>query len=202
MLRYLRDPANAITAGGLLCSALALYLALAGHLDLAVSVALWAVLADHLDGIVAGRTRNRAPDMAKMGKSLDGFADIIYGSVLPAVIIIELGGASYLSLVTAVMLLLTGAIRLSYFANFGLSSDGRFMGVPLSYDIPLLALFFLLRPMFAAETFIFTVMASFLVLAVLHVASIRVRAPNGAMYAAIVLFAVVASGSLLFRSVG
>jgi CDP-diacylglycerol--serine O-phosphatidyltransferase len=202
MLRYLRDPANAITAGGLLCSALALHLALAGHLDLAVSVALWAVLADHLDGIVAGRTRDRAPDMAKMGKSLDGFADMVYGSILPAVIIIELGHTSALSLITGTVLLLAGAIRLSYFANFGLSSDGRFMGVPLSYDIPLLALFFLLRPLFAADIFVVTVTTSFLILAVLHVASIRVRAPNGAMYAAIVLFAVVASGSLFIRSTG
>jgi CDP-diacylglycerol---serine O-phosphatidyltransferase len=202
MLRYLRDPANAITAGGLLCSALALYLALAGHLDLAVSVALWAVLADHLDGIVAGKTPNRAPEMAKMGKSLDGFADMVYGSILPTVIIIELGHTSALSLITGIALLLAGAIRLSYFANFGLSSDGRFMGVPLSYDIPLLALFFLLRPMFAADIFILAVTVSFLILAVLHVASIRVRAPNGAMYAAIVLFAVVASGGLLMRSIG
>lgn len=73
MLRYLVDPANAITTAGLVCSSFSLYLALNGQIALAVAVALWAVLADHLDGVVAGRIPNRHPDMAKMGKSLDGF---------------------------------------------------------------------------------------------------------------------------------
>ncbi|QPB24488.1 CDP-alcohol phosphatidyltransferase family protein [Rhizobium sp. 007] len=202
MLKYLIDPANAITTGGLLCSALSLYLAMAGHLDLAVGAALWAVLADHLDGVVAGRTKNREPNIAKMGKSLDGFGDIIYGAVLPAVIIIQLSQASSLSLATGTALLLAGAIRLSYFANFGLSNDGRFLGVPLSYDIPALALLFLLRPIIPPGNFVVIVNLSFLLLAALHVASIRVKAPNGLMYTAIALFSVIASASLVIRAIG
>ncbi|ASP89700.1 hypothetical protein CDO26_37100 (plasmid) [Sinorhizobium meliloti] len=68
MLRYLIDPANAITTAGLICSLLSLYLALNGQIELAVAVALWAVLADHLDGDVAGRTPHRHPDMAKFSR--------------------------------------------------------------------------------------------------------------------------------------
>ncbi|WP_349535751.1 CDP-alcohol phosphatidyltransferase family protein, partial [Bradyrhizobium pachyrhizi] len=101
MLRYLWDPANAITAAGLVFSSASLFLALSGDLELSVAVALWAVLADHLDGIVATRTPNRDPGVAKMGKSLDGFADIIYGTVLPSAIVIQLSHASILSLATA-----------------------------------------------------------------------------------------------------
>nr|WP_246763589.1 CDP-alcohol phosphatidyltransferase family protein [Rhizobium sp. 007] len=59
MLRYLIDPANAITTAGLLCSSISLYLALNRQIEIAIAVALWAVLADHLDGVVAGRTPNR-----------------------------------------------------------------------------------------------------------------------------------------------
>ncbi|TIU17211.1 MAG: hypothetical protein E5W53_26910, partial [Mesorhizobium sp.] len=94
MLRYLVDPANAITTVGLLCSSIAPYFALAGQIELAVGAALWAVLADHLDGVVARRTRNRSPDMAKMGKSLDGFGYTIYGAILSAIILVQLNSAS------------------------------------------------------------------------------------------------------------
>lgn len=130
MLKYLWDPANAITTGGLLFSSLSLFLALSNRLELSIATALWAVLSDHLDGIVAAHTKHRHPDVAKMGKSLDGFADIMYGAVLPAVILIQLSGASVFALVAGTTLLAAGAIRLSYFANFGRLRDGRFFRGP------------------------------------------------------------------------
>ncbi|PRD43695.1 hypothetical protein C5748_10640 [Phyllobacterium phragmitis] len=199
MLRYLVDPANAITTAGLICSSLSLYLALDGQIELAVAVALWAVLADHLDGVVAGRTANRHPDMAKMGKSLDGFGDLIYGAILPAVLILQLNSVSLLSLFIASALLLAGAVRLSYFANFGKSEDGRFFGVPLSYDIPLLAALVLIQPIVPQETFLPMMNFVFAALAVAHIARIRVPSPNRVMYVAITSFAVVASTLLLQR---
>lgn len=200
MLKYLWDPANAITAGGLLLSSVSLFLLLSQHLDLAVAAALWAVLSDHLDGVVARRTQNRDSHVATMGKSLDGFGDMIYGAVLPAAIVIQLSHASLLALATATALLMAAAIRLSYFANFGKLPDGRFLGVPLSYDIPLLALFFLFQPLIPTEAFAAVVNVCFLLLAIAHVASIRVPSPNTTMYAAISIFAVAASAVLVSRS--
>jgi CDP-diacylglycerol---serine O-phosphatidyltransferase len=199
MLRYLVDPANAITAGGLLFSSSALYLALAGHVELAAAAGLWAVLADHLDGVVAGRTKNRSADMAKMGKSLDGFGDIIYGAILPAVILIEINGASIVAFLVATALLLAGVIRLSYFANFGKSDDGCFYGVPLSYDMPLMAALVLAQPLMPAQTFLWAVNIFFALLAAAHVAAIRVPSPNRAMYTAIALFTLLASAMLVHR---
>ncbi|MGY3131150.1 CDP-diacylglycerol--serine O-phosphatidyltransferase [Bradyrhizobium sp. USDA 4501] len=200
MLRYLWDPANAVTTAGLVFSSASLFLALSGDLELSVAVALWAVLADHLDGIVATRTLNRDPGVAKMGKSLDGFGDIIYGAVLPSAIVIQLSHASILSLATATALLVAGAIRLSYFANFGRSSDGHFLGVPLSYDVPLLALLFLLQPSISAELFEWLVNICFLLLAAAHVASIRVPSPGPAMYVVISIFVAASSAALASRS--
>lgn len=199
MVRYLTDPANAITATGLLFSALGLHLAIAGRPDLGVAAVLWAMLADHLDGVVAARTRGRAPETAKIGKSLDGFADLVYGAVFPAVVLIEVSGASLLSLVTTAALLLAGALRLSYFSNFGLSPGGRFTGVPLSYDVPLLAVLFLLAPAIPAASFPLVVNLALLALAVLHVLSIPVPRTSGLMYVVITLFSVAASGTLVFR---
>lgn len=199
MLRYIADPANAITACGLLFSAIGLFLALDGHLELAIAMVLWAMLADHLDGVVARRTKDRALEVGRIGKSLDGFSDLVYGAVFPAITVIELSRESWLSLLTAIVLVLAGSIRLSYFANFGLSGDGRFMGLPLSYDVPLLAVLFLLRPWLPAEGFALLVNIAFLAMAALHVASIRVPAPRAKMYAAIIVFSVVASGGLVLR---
>lgn len=201
MLKFLWDPANAITTAGLVLSTVSLFLALCGHLELAVATALWAVLSDHLDGIVATRTKNRDADVAKIGKSLDGFGDIIYGAVVPGVILIQLSHASLFAFATSTALLLAGAIRLSYFANFGRSFDGCFLGVPLSYDVPLLALLFLLEPLIPAERFADVVSICFLLLAIGHVASIRVPSPNRAMYAAIGIFAITSSMVLAGRSI-
>ncbi|MBH5400725.1 CDP-alcohol phosphatidyltransferase family protein [Bradyrhizobium sp. CNPSo 4010] len=200
MLKYLWDPANAITITGLLFSSTSLFLALSERLELSVAVALWAVLSDHLDGFVAGRTKGRDPDVAKMGASLDGFADIVYGAVLPAVIVVQVSQASPLALATATMLLVAGAIRLSYFANFGRSCDGCFLGVPLSYDVPFLALLFLLKPLIPAEAFSDVVSIGFLLLAMAHVAPVRVPPLSAIMYAAISIFAVASSVALASRS--
>jgi CDP-diacylglycerol--serine O-phosphatidyltransferase len=199
MLRYLIDPANAITAMGVLFSAVAIHLALSGHLPLAVGVALWAMLADQLDGIVAGRLRNRAPEKAKMGKSLDGFADIIYGTIFPAIFIIEANSASLTSAIISAALLLAGVIRLSYFHNFGLSDDGRFLGIPLSYDVPLLGVLLLMQA-HLAENFVLTLNIAFLALAALHVAPIRIPSPNKIMYGIIVLFSAGVSAALIIQS--
>jgi len=200
MLKYLLDPANAITITGLLFSSTSLFLALSERLELSVAVGLWAVLSDHLDGFVAGRTKGRDPDVARMGASLDGFADIVYGAVLPAVIVVQVSQASPLALATATMLLIAGAVRLSYFANFGRSCDGCFLGVPLSYDVPFLALLFLLKPLIPAEAFSDVVSIGFLLLAMAHVAPVRVPPLSATTYAAISIFAVASSAALASRS--
>ncbi|MGY3146312.1 CDP-diacylglycerol--serine O-phosphatidyltransferase [Bradyrhizobium sp. USDA 3397] len=200
MLKYLWDPANAITITGLLFSSASLFLALSERFELSVAVALWAVLADHLDGFVAGRTTGRDPNVAKIGASLDGFADIVYGAVLPAVIVVQVSQGSLLALATATTLLLAGALRLSYFANFGRSRDGRFLGLPLSYDVPLLALLFLLKPLIPAEAFSDVVNIGFLLLALAHVAPVRVPPLSASMYTALSIFAVASSVALASRS--
>ncbi len=201
MLRYMADPANLITSAGIMFASLGLFLAFAGHMELAIASVLWSMLADQLDGIVARRTKNRSPECGQIGKQMDGFADLIYGAAFPAVVILLIGQSSLLSLCTATVLLLAGSIRLSYFANFGLSDDGRFLGLPLSYDVPLLAALFLLKPWFPAHQFAGIVTMVFLTVAALHVAPIRVQSPGRFMYMAIVLFSTVASMSLIILHV-
>ncbi len=196
MLRYLYDPANAITMLGLLCSALGLQLALSGLPELGTAVVLWAVLADDIDGLVAKRLRRRHPDAAAMGKSLDSFADLVSGAVFPAVVVIQVNQAEPLAYALAAAILAAGALRLSYFNTFGMSTGGRFTGVPLSYDVPFLAVLFLLRPLVPESLFPLAVNLSFATLVLLHVAPIRVPAKRGLMYLVNGLFITAASLTL------
>ncbi|MGY4158071.1 CDP-diacylglycerol--serine O-phosphatidyltransferase [Bradyrhizobium sp. USDA 4461] len=200
MLRYLFDPANAITAFGVILSGVALSLAMDGRIEVAVAVALWAMLADHLDGIVARRTRGRSRIVGEMGKSLDGFSDLIYGAVFPCIAVLQLNGVTALSATVGTMQLLAGALRLSHFSIVGLSADRSFTGVPLSYDVPLLAMLVLIQPLVNQPLFSWLVLSSFAALATLHVSSIRVRAPARPMYIAILLFSIGASAALSIRT--
>jgi CDP-diacylglycerol--serine O-phosphatidyltransferase len=187
-----------ITTAGLALAATGLYAVLSGHFELGIAAVLWALLADHLDGIVAGRTLNRHPDKGKIGKQLDSFTDLVSDSVFPTILVIELNQRSPWSLAIAVILLTAGALRLSYFNSFGLS-DGRFVGVPLSYDIPLLALLFVARPWLPASAFPVMVNCTLLVLAFLHVSTFRVPRTSGAVLAGIVIFSITASALLASR---
>ena len=198
MVRYLVDWANIITAFGLICAISGIYALLSGRLELGLAIVLWALLADHLDGIVAARTRNRSPEKAKIGKQLDSFTDLVSDVVFPIILIVELNHGSPAGLVLAVVLVLAGALRLSYFNSFGLSA-GRFVGVPLSYDLPVLALMFLLRPTVPADLFAPMVNGIMVVLAALHVSALRVPRTSGAFLAGITLFCMSASWVLGVR---
>lgn len=154
MVRYLNDQANIVTALGLAISTSAIYLVMRGYPDLGVAVALWALLADDADGVIASRIQNRDPDFASIGKSLDGFADIIYGAMFPAIVIIQVNEAAPYSLLIACSVLLTGALRLSYFENHGLNANGYTLGIPLNYDLLMLSILFIARPLIPQDLFI------------------------------------------------
>ena len=199
VLRFLVDPANAITTVGLAFATTGIFAVLSGHIEIGIAAVIWSLLADHLDGIVASRTRNRHPDKGKIGKQLDSFTDLVSDAVFPAILVIQLNGNSPVALLIAIILLTAGALRLSYFNSFGLS-NGRFVGVPLSYDIPLLALLFVARPLLPTSSFSLVVNAVLLVLAILHVTTIRVPRASGSVLIGIVIFSICASVLLAARA--
>jgi CDP-diacylglycerol--serine O-phosphatidyltransferase len=199
MLQFLRDPANAITAFGLVLSAAALNLAAAGRVELGVAIALWAVLADHLDGVVARSSPDRDETVAQIGQSLDGFADLVYGSVFPASIAIKLGDGGPLGWLASTLLLVAGALRLSYFNVFGLGAGRRFTGLPLSYAVPALAVVVLLQPVVPPDIHRAVLWSVLFTLALLHVTPVAIAAPGPAMYLAITLFCVLSSLILAYR---
>ncbi|MFD9900298.1 CDP-alcohol phosphatidyltransferase family protein [Mesorhizobium sp. NPDC059025] len=201
MLRQLADPANAITGAGLALSVVGISFTLAGHPEAGVAVTLWALLADHLDGVVAKRTLGRAPETGEVGKNLDSLADLVSAGIFPAVTLIVVGQGSLLSILAAATLVLASALRLSYFNVFG-SPGGRFIGVPTTYAVPLTAVLFLLRPVIAEQIFSSLFAAALVVLALLHIAPLSVPKTQGAMYAVVTAFCVASSLLLASRTLG
>lgn len=201
MIGYLRDYANAITALAYLFAVVGLFLALNGRIEFGVAAMLWTWFLDHWDGHVARKTSHlRRPGVAEFGRSFDGFADFIHGVVFPATVIILVGNGTKLSLLASVVLVLAGAIRLSYFENVGLTADARFTGIPVSYDTPLLAILLLTRPLLSDDLFPTIAAVAFIVLAPLHVATaIRVPAIRGGAVPIATGFAI--AGSIALTSV-
>ncbi|MGY4167836.1 CDP-alcohol phosphatidyltransferase family protein [Bradyrhizobium sp. USDA 4529] len=198
MIGYLRDWANAITTLAYLFAVFGLFLALNGKIELGVAAMLWTWFLDHWDGHVARNTRHaRGLGVAEFGKSFDGFADLIHGVVFPAAVIMLISRGTFVSFIASLLLVLAGAIRLSYFENVGLTTDARFTGIPVSYDTPLLAILLLSRSLFPAPLFATVVAAAFSVLAVLHVTTrITVPAIRGAAVPVATGFAIAISIAL------
>jgi len=136
MLKYLVDFANAITAAGLILTIAALNLILAGNIPLAIVLLMWAVVLDHIDGWVARRSRGRAVEYSHFGGDLDSLTDFVSAAVATWLIAMHLTGNAPLATVAGFMLMFAAALRVAYFNNFGLRDDGRFYGLPLTYDVP------------------------------------------------------------------
>lgn len=195
-LDHLRDPANAITAFGITLSATALVQVMVGRPEIAIMLGLWAMIADQLDGIVARRTKKRSEASAAIGKSLDGFGDLIYGAILPAMVLIAVARDELAIYPIAIGMIVAGALRLSSFGFYG-ASCGSFTGLPLSYNMPVLALLFLMRPWLPPYPFTLTISATCATLAVLHVTRIKVPVPDRRGYLTIILGACGLSIALL-----
>ncbi|WP_223217811.1 MULTISPECIES: phosphatidylcholine/phosphatidylserine synthase [Mesorhizobium] len=142
MIRYLFDAANAITALGLTLATTAIYFALIGRFEIGICFGLWALLADDADGMVAKSSPNRSALTAQLGGALDGLLDLVYAAVFPAVLILSFNAFSVSALLAANCLILSGALRLSYFSTFGLDADGFGRGLPLNNNLFVLALLF------------------------------------------------------------
>lgn len=181
MLTYLRDPANAVTATGLGLSGAGLLSLLMGNIEWTAVFGLLSMLSDQLDGIIAKKSPNRAQDTAAIGKSLDGFNDILYGGALPALIVVAATNFALAAQLLCLVMLLMAALRLSYFSVFGLT-NGRFTGMPLSYDMPIAAILLIIAPNVPAQLVPWLFCGAFSAVTILHVSPLSFPSPRGATH--------------------
>ncbi|WP_162894991.1 CDP-alcohol phosphatidyltransferase family protein [Rhizobium terrae] len=132
------DGPNFITFIGGMSAMFACLAAMSGQYALALSLAMWAHVADSVDGWVARRQPHRAVEMRDIGKHLDSFADLLSSGAFPLVFLIAYGGGDLIGLVGGICLCCAGLLRLSYFNVHGLTA-GAFVGLPLPHNILVMA---------------------------------------------------------------
>ena len=153
MLRFVRDLPNVITLAGLVFSVLAIYWAITGLYPASMIALLWATLFDWFDGPVAKMMTNRPKAFQKFGAQLDSFADLVSSGIAPAIVLLSIGEWSTWYLPGAILIVLAGVIRLSYFNVYGLSNDQSYLGVPIPANIILVTSLFVIHDLVGTHLF-------------------------------------------------
>ena len=118
--------ANLLTTAGAAAGLTAIITTVRGHLSLALTCLVLAVLLDRIDGIVARRLELSS----ELGKQLDSLADATSFCVAPAVMVALVAEGALVPSVLAGIFALCGLWRLARFNVLGLDDSGAFQGVP------------------------------------------------------------------------
>jgi CDP-diacylglycerol--serine O-phosphatidyltransferase len=179
ILSYIKDLPNICSLAGLGCTLLALYFLITGLYAAAMIGMIWAVAFDWADGLIARKMVGRTGDDRAFGGQLDLLIDIVSYGVTPAILILSFSDFSAAFLPVAFIMLVFGAIRLSYFSTFGLSDDAKYTGLAIDNNSIILVFVFMFAEYFYHFTFSVILAACGLCLAVLNVSQIKTPKLSG-----------------------
>lgn len=131
---------NIVTLSNLVFGITSLWFTLEGQYKESVVAILFAMIMDGMDGRIARRFQVSSD----FGKELDSLSDLVSFGVAPALLTYAsvMKGYGYLGLLLAITFALCGAIRLARFNVLNIKT--YFVGVPITFAGPLLAIFVLL----------------------------------------------------------
>ncbi len=179
ILSYLKDIVNICSLAGLGCTLLAIYFLIEGVYAAAMIGMIWAVAFDWADGLIARRMTGRTGADRKFGGQLDLLIDIVSYGVTPAILILSYANFSPAFLPVVFIMLVFGAIRLSYFSTFGLSDDAKYTGLAIDNNSIILVFIFIFEGYFDRSVFSIILGTSGLCLAVLNVSQIKTPKLSG-----------------------
>ena len=179
ILSYMRDIPNICSMAGLGCTLLAIYFLITGVYAAAMIGMIWAVAFDWADGLVARRMKGRTGADQRFGGQLDLLIDIVSYGVTPAILILSYAEFNPAFLPIALIMLMFGAIRLSYFSTFGLSDDAKYTGLAIDNNSILLIFIFMFADYFERPVFAIILALSGLCLAILSVSQIKTPKLSG-----------------------
>lgn len=195
----LSDPANLITQVGLVLGTIAIYAALKQEFEVSVLFLLAAFVADYVDGPVARRTRNRPEGTEALGGILDSIADVICHSVAPAMILLIYGSLQLHLLPVAAFFVLAGTARMARNTVEGGFSATTYRGLSSDNNIVILAMIFLIEPVFRGPTFANILGGVLVVTGLLNLSTIPVPKITGRGYYAIALWTIAVAAVLVGR---
>ena len=178
ILSYVKDPPNLCSLAGLACTLSAIYFSVLGIYYAAMIGMVWAVAFDWADGLIARRMPGRTGNDRAFGGQLDVLIDIVSYGVTPAVLLLSYGEFAPIYLVGAFLMLAASALRLSYFATFGLSDEAKYTGLALDNNNLIIVFLFLFEGVFGAG-FSLALYATCVCLAGLNVSRIKTPKLSG-----------------------
>ena len=173
ILSYLKDLPNICSLAGLCCTLIAIYFLILGIYNLAMIGMIWAVAFDWADGLIARKMKGRTSSDSQFGGQLDLLIDIVSYGVTPAILILSYANFNPLFLPVAFIMLVFGAIRLSYFSTFGLSNDAKYTGLAIDNNTIILVFLFMFAEYFEKFGFSIFLALSGLSLSILNVSQIK-----------------------------
>ena len=179
ILSYAKDFPNICSLSGLGCTLLAIYFLILGVYAAAMIGMIWAVAFDWADGLIARRLTGRSKAEQKFGGQLDLLIDIVSYGVTPAILIMSYASFSPAFLPIVFIMLVFGAMRLSYFSTFGLLDGSKYTGLAIDNNSIILVFIFMFEGFFDRSVFSAILGISGLCLAALNVSSIRTPKLSG-----------------------
>ncbi len=179
ILSYIRDLPNLCSLAGLGCTLLAIYFLITGIYAAAMIGMIWAVGFDWADGLIARKMKGRTGADRQFGGTLDLLIDIVSYGVTPALLVLSYGGFHPTFLPVAFIMLVFGAVRLSYFSTFGLSSDAKYTGLAIDNNNIFFVFLFMFAGFFGQSVFSIILAIAGLCLAALNVSQIKTPKLSG-----------------------
>ena len=179
ILSYIKDLPNVCSLAGLGCSLLSIYFLIIGIYEAGMIGMIWAVAFDWADGLIARKMKGRTGTDREFGGQLDLLIDIVSYGVTPAILILSYSNFNPLFLIPAFIMLVFGAIRLSYFSTFGLSNDAKYTGLAIDNNSIIFIFLFMFAEYFERIPFSFLLAASGICLAILNVSQIKTPKLSG-----------------------
>ncbi|MGH1427105.1 MAG: CDP-alcohol phosphatidyltransferase family protein [Arenicella sp.] len=179
ILSYIVDLPNLCSLAGLACTLIAIYCCILGIYYGAMIGMVWAVAFDWADGLVARKMKGRTGIDSTFGGQLDVLIDIVSYGVTPAILLLSYGEFEPIFLFGAFVMLVTAALRLSYFSTFGLSGDSKYTGLAIDNNSLVLVFLFLFESAFSQFSFSILLYSACLALAALNVSQIKTPKLSG-----------------------
>lgn len=179
ILSYIKDLPNLCSLAGLGCTLMAIYFLITGVYAAAMIGMIWAVGFDWADGLIARKMKGRTGADRQFGGQLDLLIDIVSYGVTPALLILSYANFNPAFLPVAFIMLVFGAVRLSYFSTFGLSDDAKYTGLAIDNNSIILVFIFMFAGLFDQSMFSIILAVSGLSLAALNVSQIKTPKLSG-----------------------
>ena len=179
ILSFIKDLPNICSLMGLVCSILAIYFMFIGIYQIAMIGMIWAVGFDWADGIIARKIQNRTKEEKIFGGQLDLLIDIVSYGIAPAILILSFSNFNPLFLLPALIMLIFGVMRLSYFSTFGLSEEAKYTGLAIDNNSIVLVFIFIFSGYF--DKIVFSVLLGIVgvFLAILNISEIKTPKLSG-----------------------